>query len=324
MPARSRRPLSVEVLEGRAVPAGNLKATFAPRTGTLTVVGTAGDDALGVFGHPGDPTRLDLVAPTESINGGAVGGTYTTPAGVRTVVITTLAGDDSVLFSSPGAGGNGPIRLPGSLTVTGTTGAKSVRASDLTVGGSVSIRSGVHTTGTNTTTLYNLTAGGGVAVRSAGGDTDTQIGRTAAGVSNINGSVTVVNGAGKDFFALNDTDVGGNLTVANGPGDAAGNAGRFQVYNYYNTGRRAVIRGSVSVSYLSGNGGTDFVQDVEVLGNVTLRHGPGEFITTVDGFHTGLPVQVRGSLTVAGTGRSTVSLGTGDQRTGLVVGGACR
>jgi hypothetical protein len=314
----------VEVLEGRAVPAGNLKATFAPRTGTLTVVGTAGDDALGVFGHPGDPTRLDLVAPTESINGGAVGGTYTTPAGVRTVVITTLAGDDSVLFSSPGAGGNGPIRLPGSLTVTGTTGAKSVRASDLTVGGSVSIRSGVHTTGTNTTTLYNLTAGGGVAVRSAGGDTDTQIGRTAAGVSNINGSVTVVNGAGKDFFNLTDMDVGGNLTVANGPGDAAGNAGRFQVYNYYNTGRRAVIRGSVSVSYLSGNGGTDFVQDVEVLGNVTLRHGPGEFITTVDGFHTGLPVQVRGSLTVAGTGRSTVSLGTGDQRTGLVVGGACR
>ena len=82
-------------------------------------------------------------------------------------------------------------------------------------------------------------------------------------------------------------NVGGDMTVSNGKGDAAGVAGRTQIYNNLNTAARSVIGGNVTVSYLTGDGTTgEGIYDTQVLGSVAFHHGRGTFTTNFDGFRS--------------------------------------
>ena len=81
--------------------------------------------------------------------------------------------------------------------------------------------------------------------------------------------------------------------------------------NFYNTSFRSVVRGSVSVSYLDGNGSLgDGLFDVEVGGNVSFQHGSGFFTTYFEQNVTAFPVLVRGNVTVAGTSLAHLNVGT--------------
>ena len=134
---------------------------------------------------------------------------------------------------------------------------------------------------------------------------------------------SITNGVGSDLTAIIDTNVGGNVTVNNGKGNASvDTAGSTQFYNSaLNPSVRAVIGGNVSVSDLTGNVvGTQGIWDTEVRGNVTFANGPCPRTTNFDGKATNLPVIILGSLTITGSGAHTVNVGT-DAGAGMTVGG---
>lgn len=307
---RFARP-RLQSLEGRDVPT-NLTVAFSPLTHTLTVVGDADANDVTVRADPADPTHFALTS-TGTINGQA--GPYSSSSGVRNLAFKMLAGDDTVTFDTAV-----PIHVTGSLSVDGGDGANTVSATDLTVDRNLSITNGAHRGVVAFTLLANLSVGGSVSIRSAAGGTDTRIQGT--GVSTIRGSLRVTNGTGNDLFTLTDTNVDGDIVINNGHGNAAGSAGRVEIANFRNTAFRSVIGGNLTVTYLDGDGVLfDAIWDTEVRGNLTLNHGSGAFQTAFDGFQTFQPDLVRGNVTVTGTGANSLRVGEDVRGTGLVVGG---
>ena len=136
----------------------------------------------------------------------------------------------------------------------------------------------------------------------------------------IGGNLSITNGAGADYTHIEDTNVGGNVTVSDGHGDGT-TAGTTQMNNVFNTGYRSLIKGNLTVSYLDGTVNYDGLWDYEVMGNVAFNHGSGTATTNFDGDNTDLPVLVLGNLTMKGSGGNTVTVGTEFMDTGLIVGG---
>jgi hypothetical protein len=309
---------ALDPLDARTVPATgpNLTVTFSALTHTLTVVGDAGNNEVTVQADPADHTHFTLTS-SGTINGQP--SPYSTPAGVRNLAFRMLDGDDTVLFD-----GTNPITVEGGVTINNGNGANTVAAGDLTVTRNLSVTNGTATAGPIRTLLTNLSVGGNVTLRSAGGDTLTYVVRNAPGVSTIHGNLTVTNGTGVDYFQMTDTNIDHNVTINNGHG-GGGSAGSVDILNQANAAFRSVIGGNLTVTYRDGNGaGYDGLWDTAVLGNVTFNHGPGAFVTRIDGFRTHLPVYVRGNLSVLGTGANSVDIGKGAQfgtNTGLTVGG---
>src|SRR5262249_21263384 len=157
-----------------------------------------------------------------------------------------------------------------------------------------------------------------VTITDGNGDTSTTIERDSAGTSYVLGSLKITNGTGQDFTSLNDTNFGGSVTVNDGHG-GAGIAGRTLVFNNPNT-TCSVIGGNVAVTNPDGNGSHwDGIWDTTVQGSVKFNHGSGAFTTNFDGYTTSLPVLIRGSLKLNGTGATTVTAGVEYKTTGLVV-----
>jgi hypothetical protein len=307
----------VDRLEARDVPAANLTVTFSPVTHTLTVVGDANDNNVTVTGDFLDQTHFILTSSNSSINSEPP--PYSTPSGVKNLVFKMLDGNDSVEFDP-----KVPIFLRGGVSIDGGAGVNSVAATYLTVGKNLSVTNAAQATGLDSVVLIDFSAGGSVQVKNAGGDSFTSINRYAAGVSTIKGSLTVTNGTGNDSLLLLDTNVDGNVTINDGHGNAAGVAGFVGIFNFYNTAARSIIGGNLTVTYLDGNAnGYDGLWDAEVLGNVTLNHGPGVFTTDMDGYATHLPVLIHGNLTITGTGANSLGFGTNNgsgNGSGLIVG----
>jgi hypothetical protein len=314
--AHSVRPY-VDRLEARDVPVANLIVTFSPVTHTLTIVGDANNNDVTVTGDFLDQTHFILNSSNSSINGEPP--PYSTPSGVKNLVFKMLDGNDSVTFDP-----KVPIFLRGSVSIDGGAGVNSVAATHLTVGKNLSVTNAAQTTGLDSVGLIDFSAGGSVQVKNAGGDSYTGISRDVTGVSTIKGSLTITNGTGADSFNLNDTNVDGNVTINDGHGNAAGVAGFVNIYNLDNTAIRSIIGGNLTVTYLDGNANTfDGLWDTEVLGNVTLNHGPGVFSTYMDGYATHLPVLIHGNLTISGAGANSLGFGTNNgsgNGSGLIVG----
>src|SRR5262245_43020070 len=305
----------VDRLEARDVPAANLTVTFSPVTHTLTIVGDANDNDVTVKGDPFDLTHLIL---NSSGNIDGVPPPFSTQSGVKNLVFKMLDGNDTVTFDP-----TVPIFVHGSVSIDGGTGVNSVAATHLSVVKNLSVTNAAQTTGVDSVVLIDFSAGGSVLIRNAGGDSYTGINRDVAGVSTIKGSLTVTNGTGRDSFFLNDTNVDGNVRINDGHGNAAGVAGFVNIYNLDNTAFRSIIGGNLTVTYLDGNANTyDGLWDTEVLGNVTLNHGPGVFKTDMDGYATHLPVLIHGNLTITGAGANSLGFGTNNgsgNGSGLIV-----
>jgi|SRR5262245_11806200 len=313
---RVRRPHfrpTLEVLESRETPA-NFTVSFSALAHTLTITGDSLNNNLKITGVGGDATKFSLSSATDTFN--SLPGPLVTPSGVKNISIKLLDGDDAVTFAN-----TVPVKLQGNLSIQGGPGANNVTSMDLTVQKNFSITNGSNSTGSDANTLENLNVGGALTINNGSGNTNTSIHRSSAGLSFLVGNVSITNGVGQDFTEFYDMNFGGNVTVKNGNGSAGGTGGTTWIYNFYNTTARSTIKGSVNVSYLDGNGGAyDGIWDMNVLGNVTYNHGPGSFVTNLDGYQTTLPVQIQGNLTFLGTGANQITVGTQYNHTGLILG----
>jgi hypothetical protein len=304
----------LECLERRDTPS-NFTVTFANASHTLTILGDSANNNLTIEGTATSITKFTLSSATDTFNGQA--SPYVSPIGVKNITVSMLGGDDSVILDN-----TVPITVDGNLSINGGDGANSVTATDLTVENNFSITNGIDKSGAAITQLTNLNVYGSLRINNGTGNTSTTIDRNAAGQSTIVGNLRIVNRAGADFNQIEDTNVGGNVAINNGHANTGGNAGTTWIFNTFNTSR-SVIRGNVSVSYLNGTSGSyDGIWDTEVLGNVTFNHASGTFTTNFDGFKTALPVIIRGSLALTGTGNNTITIGTQYKHTGMLVGKA--
>jgi len=305
-------PNSIELLEQRIAPAV-LVTTLGHK---LVIKGDNSGDTIQIDGVVGSPTDFTVTA----------GADVSHVTGITDIAIALGSGADSVAFSN----GVAPISISGSVVIDGGAGGKSVTGVGVTIGKNLTVAYGnagasaTHTTGfTDTTIGGNLTVHEGSALTS-----EVYMTRGSAGDSTIHGNVSITNGTGENLTIFQDMNFGGNVTISNGPaatsGPGAGIAGDTQFYNTDNTTALSVIKGNVTISYKSGEIDYDGLWDTEVLGNVTINHGSGHAITYFDGDGTHLADIIRGNLSLTGTGQSDVALGTGDNATGLILGGALK
>jgi hypothetical protein len=313
----SVRRLSVQTLEGREVPASIFTVMSG---GSLFVLGSTQADDVTISQNGPNQVTLTPGAGT-TIDGFA--GPVTRPL-FGSLVFRLGAGDDHLAIDL----GSGLV-VPGSLVLDyGTAGAgtkttETVNAGQfpLRVFGGVGVR---YAAGDVTTTLDNLRVNGNVLVQHMAGDSTLKVDNLAGDgtFSAIGGSLIVVNTQGVATNTLADTNVGMNVTFANGKARAADNAaGSTTVRNVNNT-TRVTIGGSLAISNLSGNSAAgNTVGDVIVRGSLAMNLGTGQFSATVaDQKVTNAPVAVGGSLGIRGssTGQDTVTLGGAG--TGLRVG----
>jgi hypothetical protein len=205
-----------------------------------------------------------------------------------------------------------------SLEVHGGTGSNELRAERFSIGAGLHIVNGV---GSDIVDLKNFRIGGNVSINNGSGGAATGMSAlsAAAGFNKVAGHVTILNGAGEDRTLIIDTNVGGNITVHNGPGDAAGEAGYFLIQNAFQK-NRSTIGGNVTVTFLTGNSVGNGILDAVVRGNVLFNNGSGSSETYFDGLTTVAPVVILGRLKIAGTGQNLVSIGRQFNQTGLRVG----
>ena len=193
-----------------------------------------------------------------------------------------------------------------------------IDATDLSVGGNVSIGVGTHADGTSMT-LENLTIKGSVAISTLSGSNTVEIQRGSAGNSYIMGNLSVSTGAagsGGIETLVSDTSIGGNVTIHNGPTTGTD---ATDIYDNANTTVPLTIGKNVLVTNTATASLTDGLWDGNVLGNVTFAEGSGAATTYLDGYHAGKPTVVLGSVKITGTGTQTDYLGS-QYKFGLMVG----
>ena len=188
----------------------------------------------------------------------AIGGTATVNLG---------AGDDSVRMYT--------VSVNGTLTINGNAGSNAVVAVNLQVGGTLVISS-VNTVAAKSifTELTDLIVT--VTINNGNGVTSTHLEYDLGqGSTRSEEILNITNGIGADGVSINDTNFGGNVAINNGAGDASGNAGGMELATGFDNGNvRAMIKGSLSISQLTGSGGQD-IADTEIRGNVTIANGSG-------------------------------------------------
>jgi hypothetical protein len=209
-----------------------------------------------------------------------------------------------------------PMHVIGSVSINGGDGDNSVATTDVSIGKSFAI---TNATGNDSTRLNCLNVFRSLTINNGNGDSDTRVFRDSVGMSAVGGSLNIANGTGADLNSLSDTYFGSSVTIYNGHGRPLGPAGNTSFTNVLNTNARSVVRGSVTVSYLDGDG-NDRLSDTDFRGNVTINAGTGKYFLDIDHLNTAAPTLVRGNLTVRGSGRCAVSAGTAAAAEGLSVG----
>jgi hypothetical protein len=307
---RSQR-LSVEPLEARDVPAGNVSTLI--RGNTLFLFGDTADNTI-ILSQPNGPGTLRITPTgTTTVNGfvGAVDGTLPTNLDIQ-----LGAGNDSLTFDL----GTNPFLVQNALTIdyfgtgvgTKTTQTTGAVANLLTVGGNLGIR---YAAGNVGTVLDNLNVSGGLTVLHAAGDSALSIdSRVGAGTfATIGRGVFVHNVQGVANNTFLDTNIGGSVTIVNGKARTTDNQVGFTQFATSQNPTQATITGNVFLSTTSGDSGTGyFLSDVHVTGNVTLSMGSGQFNTSVLASNTTTAPVIDGTLkvTASAAGKSSIHLGS--------------
>jgi hypothetical protein len=312
------RRLSVELLETREVPAGNVVTVV--HGSTLFLVGDSQANTI-ILSQPGGPGTL-RITPTGT----------TTVNGFNTPVNGTLSpnldiqlgtGDDSISFDL----GTSPFVVQNALTIdyfgtgvgTKTTQTTGAAANDLTVGGNLGLR---YAAGNVTTTLDNLQVTGGLTVLHATGDGTLTVDNKHAGgaFSKIGGSVVVTSTQGVANNTILDTNIGGNVTITNGKARTSDNAAGSTNIAVANNTTLATIGGSMTVSNVSGDNAVgDAIADVHVKGNVILALGSGVFTGSVTKQAVSSAPTIDGMLRITASANGSASMHLGSPGVGLVV-----
>lgn len=210
--ALARLPLSIEPLESRIVPAGNILATFAGGVLTLTAesAGAAEHIRIEMVDPAGDfplsgqvvVSRTDGDTTVNNIAG------FITPAGqtVRSIKLDLKGGDDDLEISG--------VQIPGSLTAILGEGNNSVFIDgDTSIGGALSLKSGV---GNDSFDLVNgVRVAKNLTVSAGAGTNDIDL---LFGV-HVGGALAVSTGAGNDTVRFGRLFVGGATTAKLGDGE---------------------------------------------------------------------------------------------------------
>jgi hypothetical protein len=297
----------VERLEDRLAPAGNVTSSFTG--GNLTLTGdalansiTISENASGqIVVTPNGTTTLDghTAAETFSLTGN--------------LTIALGAGNDSINFDK-----TNPLTVPGSLSITygSATGDKQTQTiagdSAFTVGQNLAISYGA---GAVVTFLADLQVGsnsvphsGNVTITHGPGNSDTTL--FGVGFGSILGNLSVTNTSGVADNALDNLNVGGNVTFSNGRAGAGNAAGHTFIRSFNTTPAR--IGGNLAITNVNGNSDSvagDVVTAVSVAGNVTLKLGTGNFNANVTAGIAPGPPAVGGNLSITGSGNDAVGVG---------------
>lgn len=299
----------IETLEPRINPS-DLTAVISGHT--LKITGTAGADHLVVMGDAGNNELFHLQgASGDTINGQSM---FDSTKDITTLKISLGNGDDSLTFSTTGA----PVAVKGSLTITGGNEFKQLTATDLTVGGDLTIAYGNNeTTNRDATSFTDLQVGGAMTVTTKSGDTSLIMVRDAGGTSAVDQNFTVKNGAGSDALTMDDMSFGGMVTINDGHGSSM-NPSTITIVNAKNTNFPSQYAKGISVSFLD-HAMSFTLSDAAIAGSVAVHDGSGDAAVTIGSTSYAKPVSIGGSLTINGTGDSQINLNVG---AGLNIGKA--
>jgi len=301
-PARSRRPvLSLQCLEAREVPAGNVTATVSP---------------LGVFAILGDDDANDITVNVTATGATITGNAGTTVNGAGSATVGTfksikadLKGGDDVFSIDPAAG----FKVTGATSITLGDGDNTlnmittgkIELAALTVKGgdgmdTVTVQGGAGTNSVvNGAALFSYLNGG-----STTNLTDIKFGTTA--------KVVATEGAGLD---TNDV-LGTNLTVVKTLAASLGSSNPAQV---------VLTDSSIGGLTASGMVIQALLENTTVTGNIVMKGGYQADVQMTDGVSiknvtltAPLPSiettplttgsTINGNLTLTGTGWTSVSL----------------
>lgn len=302
---RRRYIPSLEALEDRLNPAGGtVTGSFAAGVWTLTGDGFDNNITINSTGTPGRFTVSGM--------GTAVVG-VTNPIKVQSVVIDFQDGTDTVAFNNNST----PIKLAGALTINGGNGDSHVFANALTVAKRVAI---TNLTGHDEIFLTGFRAKASVGISNGDGGSEISIDTSVGfGFNLVAGNLKITSTFGADNVSVADTNVLGNVIVNCGSGNGTV-AGNFGFYNVNQTTTRALIGGSLNVTFLDGDTSA-LIADATVRGSATLNTGSGHAVVNADGYHVSQQVLIVGNLTINCTGPTQIIVGDYQLHTGLKVQG---
>jgi hypothetical protein len=204
--------LAVEVLEPRTTPVGNVTASLAG--GTLTLTGDQFANEISI-------TTLGLNIVVTGLNGTTVNGAATgsfLAALVSAITANLGAGDDSISITS--------VTLSGNLTINSGSGADLVSIDGVSAASMlIDAGTGNDSISIGSVSSVNVTAGN-LVIRGQSGHDTLAIGTNPPLGVTINGDLDVDMGTGNDSVAIGDTtlmasavSVGGKVTIKLGSGN---------------------------------------------------------------------------------------------------------
>jgi hypothetical protein len=261
------------------------------------------------------------ITHSSSFQGLTVSGStsFTTPGPITNVVVNLGAGNDSLTIDGTASGA---ITLPAGLSISGTSGNKTITVLNtrvLTGNLSVSLTGN----GTETSTFTDVSVGGAASISHPGiGSTSLTI-NASGNIKALNrwGSLSIKDGIGADTNTISDTNFAGNVTINNGSGDnnpasdTSTHAGSFTRISAGVEQALGTIGGSLVVSTLTGQSDTQ-LNDYNVVGSVTIGTGAG-----IKNQATGSLVGIENAATVTGTA-GMPSIGGNVTINGTAVAGA--
>jgi hypothetical protein len=281
--ARRIRP-SLEALEGRLAPASNVTASVVG--GNLTITDNAATSSLTLSQPAANEVTITPGAGI-TINGKSGPVTLSGVSGGLNVNLGT--GNDTLTFDLSHHNFN-----IGFVSITGTTGSKTILTNDanttnfLNVAGSYSENLG---TAFGFTQLHQFNVGESMTFDHDNGTSLVFLGVDSANMgkmfNHVGGNLTAQNvtktgavGTGVDVYALEETNVGGDITAKMGTGDSTGFAGWTTVGSL--SSKSVNVGGNVDILGKSGflvfgdvaNDGEE-VANAHIAGNVIMDLGSG-------------------------------------------------
>ncbi len=285
---RQRTLLRLEALEDRLTPTANFTGAFGTgvnaATFTITETGVNGSTANGnlTIINAGAGFQQFTFGPGANslFDGGVSNFTNAVAEPIDKIVINLAGGTDNITLNGTGSnGGNGPIKLGGGLTITGTGGAKTIALDQVDlVGSSANLTMTLNGSGTDISTITDTNVGGAATITHGSGNTEFTINTSTQNLQELNtwNSLTITNGAGSDINTIQDTDFAGSVNINNGAGnDTNGQFGGSQtIFSALNNKGLLTVAGGLSIATTSGQSDTE-VYDYNVGGTLNINAGSG-------------------------------------------------
>jgi hypothetical protein len=303
---------ALESLECRLTPAA-ANVTTSLVAGNLTIIDNAAISSLTLSQPAANEITITPDAGT-TINGKAGPVTISGVTGGLNVNLGT--GNDTLTFDL-----SHHSFVVGSVSITGTTGNKTVLTTTAGTTNALDVHGSFKESlgnGTDFTRLDQFNVSGSMSIDHANGNAFVFLGVDPANLgklfNSVGGALTVANitstgtiGTGSDVDALEETNVGGDITAHMGRGDASGFAGWTSIGSL--SSKSITVGGNVTIT-----GQTDFlafgdfandgeeVVNAHVVGNVMMDLGGGVGNTALFGNGTVASSTSANSVTILGEG----------------------